>query len=523
MADEAQGHPPSNKRVTALPTPSSGGTENMAIAETTPALRLSDEQAGPDPNRFRALFVIAIAQLMIVLDASVVTIALPSAQHALHISVANRQWVMTAYTLAFGGLLLIGGRIADYLGRKRTFIVSLLAFAAASAVGGLAQDPAMLFGARAVQGAFAAVMAPASLSLLTVTFTDPQERSRAFGVYGAVAGGGAALGLVLGGLLTEYASWRWTLLINAPIAVITAAGALRVVKESRAEGDRHYDIPGAALVTAGLLALVYGFTRAETSGWGAAVTVALLAAGAALLVAFVVVERGVTHPLLPLRVVLDRNRGGAFLASLLVGIALFGVFLFLTYYFQGTLHYSPLRSGIAFLPFSGGIIVSAMVASQLLPRLGPRFLMTGGLAMAVVGLVWFTQIGVHTSYAGHVLPAELVVSLGLGFVFVPYSNTALIGVEPHDAGVASALVNATQQVGGSLGTALLNTVAASATAAYIAANHGPLAVAHGAVHGYVTGFIVSAAVLAAAMVVSAGLVKASRTDLPAGEGLPVPA
>jgi EmrB/QacA subfamily drug resistance transporter len=430
---------------------------------------------------------------------------------------------MTAYTLAFGGLLLIGGRVADYLGRKRTFVISLLAFAAASALGGLAQDPAMLFGARALQGAFAAVMAPASLSLLTVTFTDPKERSRAFGVYGAVAGGGAAIGLVLGGLLTQYASWRWTLLINTPIAVVAAVMALRVVNESRAEGDRHYDIPGAALITGGLLALVYGFTRAETSGWGAPVTVALLAGGAALIAAFVIVERVSAHPLLPLRVVLDRNRGGSFLASLLVGVALFGVFLFLTYYVQGTLHYSPLKTGVAFLPFSGGVIVSAMLASQLLPRLGPRVLMTGGLAMAVAGLVWFTQIGVDTSYASHVLPAELVVSLGLGFVFVPFSNTALVGVAPHDAGVASALVNATQQVGGSLGTALLNTVAASATAAYVAANHGPLAVAEGVVHGYVTGFVVSAAVLALAMVASVALVKASRFDLPAGEGLPVAA
>jgi EmrB/QacA subfamily drug resistance transporter len=471
-----------------------------------------------DPKRFRALLVIAIAQLMIVLDASVVTIALPSAQRALHISVANRQWVMTAYTLAFGGLLLIGGRVADYLGRKRTFVFSLLAFAAASAIGGLSQDAAMLFAARALQGAFAAVMAPASLSLLTVTFTDPHERSRAFGVYGAVAGGGAAIGLVLGGLLTQYASWRWTLLINAPIAVIAAAAALNVIRESRAEGDRRYDVPGAILVTGGLLALVYGFTRAETNGWGAVTTVALLVGGALLLVVFVARERLTSHPLLPLRVVLDRNRGGSFLASLLVGIALFGVFLFLTYYMQGTLHYSALKTGVAFLPFSGGIIVSAMVASQVLPRIGPRVLMTVGLAMAVVGLAWFTQIGLHTSYATHVLPPEVIVSLGLGFVFVPFSNTALVGVAPHDAGVASALVNATQQVGGSLGTALLNTVYASAAASYVASHHGFLGMANGAVHGYATGFVVSAAVLALAMVASAVLVNASRFDLPAGEG-----
>ncbi|MGH9105620.1 MAG: MFS transporter [Acidimicrobiales bacterium] len=482
-----------------------------------PALQPLDSDRSGDPRRFQALAVIAIAQLMIVLDASVVTIALPSAQRALHISVANRQWALTAYTLAFGGLLLIGGRVADFLGRKRMFMLSLLGFAAASALGGLAQDQAMLFGARALQGAFAAVMAPASLSLLTVAFHEPRERARAFGVYGAVAGGGAAIGLVLGGLLTEFASWRWTLLINVPIAIVAALAAARVVQESRAGGERRYDIPGAVMVTAGLVSLVYGFTRAETNGWAAPVTLGLLVAGAAMLAAFVFLERYSGAPLLPLRVVLDRSRGGAFLASLLVGIALMGTFLFLTYYFQGTLHYSALRSGFAFLPFSGGIIVSAMLASRALPRFGPRALMTGGLVMAAVGLAWFTQIGVQTSYVSHVLPAELVVSMGLGLVFVPFSSTALIGVANRDAGVASALVNATQQVGGALGTALLNTVAASATVAYAAAHHGMLATARAAVHGYATGFVVSAAILALAMVVSAGLVRASRYELQPGE------
>jgi len=473
----------------------------------------------PDPRRFRALAVIAVAQLMIVLDMSVVTIALPSAQHALHISVQNRQWALTAYTLSFGGLLLIGGRVADFLGRKRMFLISLLGFAASSAVGGLAVGSAMLFGARALQGAFAAVMAPASLSLLTVTFSEPRERARAFGVYGAVAGGGSAIGLVLGGVLTQYASWRWTLLINTPIAVIAAVAAAREIRESRAEGDRHYDVPGALTVTAGLVSLVYGFTRAGTDGWTAPITVLLLTTGVGLLIGFAMVERSSAAPLLPLRVLLDRNRGGAFLASLLVGISLMGTFLFLTYYLQGTLHYSALRSGIAFLPFSGGIVVSALAASQLLPRLGPRALMTGGLLMAAAGLAWFTQIGLHTSFAGHVLPAEVVTSIGLGFVFVPFSSTALIGVAHHDAGIASALVNATQQIGGSLGTALLNTVAASAAAGYLAVNHGALARALAPVHGYTTGFVYSAAVLALAMVVSATLITASRHDLPTGKAL----
>jgi MFS family permease len=327
--------------------------------------------------------------------------------------------------------------------------------------------------------------------------------------------------LVLGGLLTQYASWRWTLLINVPIAIAAAVAATREIRESKAEGQRRYDLPGAALVTGGLLALVYGFTRAETAGWGAPITVSLLAGGALLLAGFVLVESRSSAPLLPLRVVLDRNRGGSFMASLLVGISLMGTFLFLTYYLQGTLHYSALKSGFAFLPFSGGIIVSAILASQLLPRFGPRVLMSGGLMMAALGLAWFTQIGLHTTYGAHVLPAELVVSIGLGFVFVPFSSTALIGVAPRDAGVASALVNATQQVGGSLGTALLNTVAASATLGYLTVHHGALAPALGAVHGYTTGFVCSAAVLALAMVLAATLVRATRHDLRPADMMPI--
>lgn len=483
-----------------------------------PTAGAGGEVDGLDPRRFKALAVIAIAQLMVVLDASVVTIALPSAQRALHISVANRQWMLTAYTLAFGGLLLLGGRIADFFGRKRVFIASLLGFATASALGGLAQSAAMLFAARALQGAFAAAMAPAALSLLTVAFTEPRERAKAFGVYGAIAGGGAAIGLVLGGALTEYASWRWTLLINVPIALTAAAFALREVRESRAEGSVRLDIPGTVTVTGGLLALVYGFTKAESSGWAAPVTVGLLVAAVVLLVAFVRIELRSPNPLLPLRVVLERNRGGAFLASLLVGIAMFGMFLFLSYYLQGTLHYSALKSGFAFLPFSGGIIVAATLASRLLPRFGPRAVMSVGVALALVGLVWFTQLGVDSTYVAHVLPSEIVMSFGLGLAFVPLSSTALIGVADHDAGVASALVNTTQQVGGSLGTALLNTIAASATATYLASRaHTPAVVAAGTVHGYTTAFDFSVGLMALALVATVTLVRANRHDLPAGE------
>ncbi len=466
--------------------------------------------AGPDldPKRFRALAIIAVAQLMVVLDASVVIIALPSAQRALHISTANRQWMLTAYTLSFAGLLLLGGRIADYFGRKRMFVISLIGFAGASALGGLAQNSAMLFGARALQGAFAAVMAPAALSLLTVAFTEPKERARAFAVYGGIAGGGAAIGLILGGVLTEFASWRWTLLINVPIAVVAAVAAFRYVSESRASASHGYDLPGAATVTGGLLALVYGFTKAGTDGWSASTTVILFAAAAVLLVAFVAIEQRAAHPLLPLRIVLDRNRGGSFLASLLVGTAILGTFLSLTYYFQGVLHYSALKTGFAFVPFSLGIITGATAASRLLPRFGPRALLTGGLLMAVTGLALFSTLDVHSTYLSTVLPAEIIVSLGMGLSFVAMNSTALVGVNSQDAGVASALVNATQQTGGTMGAALINTIATSATVSYLA-THGtsPASLTAGAIHGYTTAFVFSAIVLALAATAAFTLIR----------------
>ena len=473
-----------------------------------------------DPRRFRALGIIAVAQLMIVLDATVVTIALPSAQRALHISVANRQWVMTAYTLAFGGLLLLGGRIADYLGRKRMFVYSLLGFAGASAVGGLAANAGMLFAARSVQGAMAAVMAPAALSLITTTFVEPKERARAFGVYGAISGGGAAIGLILGGLLTEYVSWRWTLLINVPIAIMTAVVATRLVSESRSEGrGAHYDVSGAVTSTAGLLAIVYGFTRAEVDGWGSPVTVSIVAAGAALLAAFTVVEWRSVNPLLPIRVVADRNRGGSFLAALLAGIAMFATFLFLTYYFQQTLGYSAIRAGFAFLPFSVGIVVGAGLASRFLPRTGPRPVLVIGFLLAASGLMVFAGVQQQSAFFAHIMPAELLVSVGMGLSFVPMSSTALVGVEASDAGVASALVNTTQQTGGSLGVSLLNTVAASATASYLkghATGAGSAAVkTAAAVHGYTTAFTVSAGLLGAAAILALLMVRATHADLPA--------
>ena len=465
-----------------------------------------------NPRRWAVLAVIAIAQLMIVVDASIVTIALPHAQAALGISNANRQWVITAYTLAFGGLLLLGGRIADYAGRKRILLVGLLGFAFASALGGLAPDASVLFTARAVQGAFAALMAPSALAILNVTFKDPAERARAFGVYGAIAGGGLAIGLLGGGVLTEFASWRWCLLVNTPIAVFAAIAVFRLVDESRTERTAGYDIPGALTSTLGLVALVYGVTEAQTKGWGAGITIGLLAAAVVLLVGFVAIERTSAEPLLPLRVVTERNRGGAFLASGLVGVALFGTFLFLTYYLQQTLGYTPLKSGFAFLPLSVGIVMSAAVTSSLMTRIAPRWLMLAGLILAGAGMLWFTQLGVHSGFWPHVFPAEVVMSVGMGLVFVPVSSTALIGVAGGDSGVASAMINTTQQVGGSIGTALLNTIAASATAGYIAL-HGVHATASGYVHGYATAYLAGTGFIAAAVIATLLLINARTHDV----------
>jgi EmrB/QacA subfamily drug resistance transporter len=491
------------------------------------SITTSDTRVTPDISpdsgnrRWLALAVIAVSQLLIVLDATITTIALPTAQKALHISDANRQWVITTYALAFGGLLLLGGRIADYTGRKRAFIIGLLGFAAASALGGAAVNEGMLFAARALQGAFGALMAPAALSLLTVTFTDAKERARAFGVYGAIAGGGGAVGLLMGGLLTEYASWRWTLLVSAPIAILAALAAFRFVGESRAEGNTRYDLPGAFTSTLGLVALVFGFTKASSDGWGAAATVESLVAAGILLLAFVIIELRSSHPLLPMRVILDRNRGGSYLSALLLGVGLFGVFLFLTFYLQITLGYSALQTGVAFLPFTLGIILGAGLSAQLLTRVGPRVLMAGGLLLAAVGMVMLTRIGVDTGFWSHVFPAELVISFGIGVTFGPMSNTALVGVADHDAGVASALINTSQQIGGSLGTALLNTIFTSAVAGYLTAHQhditspsqlpGLQAVA--TVHSYTVAFWVSAALIGVASLIAFLLVRASRAEV----------
>ncbi|MFI5830587.1 MFS transporter [Streptomyces sp. NPDC051578] len=434
-----------------------------------------------DPSRWKALVFIALAQLMVVLDATIVNIALPSAQTDLGISDGNRQWVITAYALAFGGLLLFGGRIADKWGRKKTFITGLAGFALASALGGAATGEAMMLGARALQGAFGALLAPAALSLLAVMFTDAKERAKAFGIYGAIAGGGGAVGLILGGFLTEYLNWRWTFFVNIPFAIIAAAGAWLVIREPAGGRNRaRLDVPGVILSTLGLVALVYGFTRAESAGWSDALTVAMFVSSAVLLSGFVLVERKVNAPLLPMRVLLDRNRGGVYLSLGLAVIAMFGLFLFLTYYLQVVKGFSPVKTGFAFLPMIAGMITgSTQIGARLMTRVPPRLLMGPGFLLAATGMLLLTQLEVGSSYPALILPAQLLLGLGMGSAFMPAMSLATHGVNPADAGVASAMANTSQQVGGAIGTALLNTIAASATAAYLT-DHAAQAAAGGA-------------------------------------------
>ncbi|MGV9609232.1 MFS transporter [Streptomyces sp. NPDC003631] len=495
------------------------------MSETVLSEGRDPQQASTDNRRWRALFFISLAQLMVALDATIVNIALPSAQHDLGISDANRQWVITAYGLAFGGLLLFGGRVADLWGRKRAFAIGLTGFALASAVGGAAQNEATLLGARALQGVFGALLAPAALSLLAVMFTDAKERAKAFGIYGAITGGGGAVGLILGGVLTEYLNWRYTFFVNVPFAIVAALGAIMVIREP-AEGRNRspLDIPGAVLATLGLVSLVYGFARAESSGWSDATTIGLFVASVVLLVAFAVTEAKVKAPLLPLRVVTDRNRGGVFLSLGLAVIGLFGLFLFLTFYLQIVRGYSPVKTGFAFLPSIVGIAVgSTQIGARLIPRLAPRLLMGPAFLLSAIGMLLLTWMTVDSSYAGLLLPGSLLVGLGIGTAFTPAIVLATHGVEARDAGVASAMANVSQQLGGAIGTALLNTIAASATASYLVAHAATsgsarqLLQSEGLVHGYVSGIWAAFGILAAASVVAFIFINLPRLDAGAPE------
>src|SRR5580693_2383522 len=456
------------------------------------------------PNRWAVLALLGVAQLMVVLDATIVTIAIPSAQKALHFSTENRQWIVTAYALAFGSLLLLGGKLGDLSGRKRTLIAGLVGFAIASAIGGLAQSFGVLVAARTLQGAFGALLAPSALGLLTVTFEGSPDRPTAFGIFGAIAGGAASLGLILGGALTQVLSWRWCLYVNLVIAVPTTIVAFRLLVNHAAPQRDPIDIPGVLTSALGLFALVFGFSNAETHSWGATATIVALLASPLLLTAFVLIERRVKHPLLPLHIIWDRGRGGAYTTIALAGAGTFAVFLFLTYFLQQQLGLSPLTAGLAFLPPTAVLVVTSTTAqTRVIQHTGVKPLVLAGTALGAIAMFLFTRLTPGSSYATNVLPGLLVLGVGMGCIFAPAFSTATLGVEGREAGVASAMVNTSQQVGGSVGTSLLSTIFASAVASY-AASHVPspgLADA-AAVHGYTTAFWWSVGIFALGFVLA---------------------
>ncbi|GAB3585598.1 MFS transporter [Leifsonia lichenia] len=469
---------------------------------------LTSMSQNPPPvstRRWWTLVTVALAQLMVVLDSTVVNIALPSAQADLGFSNADRQWIVTAYSLAFGSLLLFGGRLSDLIGRKRAFIIGLIGFAGASALGGAAGTFGMLVGARALQGAFGALLAPTALAVLTTTFTIPKERARAFGIFGAIAGAGGAVGLLLGGFLTEQLDWRWNLYINVVIAIVAVIGASIFVSSVARSGPRpKLDVPGTILVSGALFSLVYGFSNAETDGWDSPQSWGLLAASAVLLVAFVLWQRRAAHPLLPLSIVLDRNRGASYSSILIAGAGMFGIFLFVTYYLQTTLKFTPIQTGLGFLPMIVMLVIAAQLSTNIfVPRFGPKVMVPIGMSIAAIGMVYLTHLGVTANYASDVLPALMILGTGMGSIMPAAIQTATLGVDRHFAGVASAMVNTSQQVGGSIGTALLNTLAATAATNYVASHLPPTAsvAAEAAVHSYATaywwgaGFFVFGAIL----------------------------
>jgi EmrB/QacA subfamily drug resistance transporter len=456
-------------------------------------------------KRWWILAVVAVAQLMVVLDATIVNIALPSAQADLGFSDGNRQWIVTAYALAFASLLLLGGRIADLFGRKTAFLVGVVGFAAVSALGGAANGFGMLVTARALQGAFGALLAPAALSILNTTFTDAREKAKAFSVYGAIAGAGGAVGLLLGGVLTDAFDWRWTLYVNVLIAVVAFAGGWLLLTNHRDARNARLDVPGTVLVAGGLFSLVYGFSNAETHDWSSPLTWGFLIAGGVLLAAFTWWQTRTAHPLLPMRILLDRNRSASFLAVLISAGGMFGVFLFLTYYLQLNLGFSPTKTGVAFLPMVGALMVAAQLGTTaLVPRIGPKAVVPVGFAIAAVGMAWLTGIGNGSSYLSAVLPQLIVTGAGLGLVMPAAMQLATGGVAAEDAGVASATVNAMQQVGGSIGTALLNTLAASAATDYLAGRdpRNKLVQAQATIESYTTAFWWSAVLFAAGAVIA---------------------
>jgi EmrB/QacA subfamily drug resistance transporter len=501
---------------------STQSTADAHVGDPEPPAQLTKQPTDAEkPNhRWWVLGVIALAQLMVVLDATVVNIALPSAQKALGFSDGNRQWIVTAYSLAFGSLLLLGGRLADLIGRKVVFLTGVVGFAVASALAGAAQNFEVLVSGRALQGLFGAMLAPAALSLLNTTFTDAKERAKAFGIYGAIAGAGGGIGLLLGGVLTEHLSWRWTLYVNLVFAVVAFIGGMALLRKGAPADRPKLDVPGTVLVTTGLFGIVYGFSNAETHHWGSPMTWGFLVLGAVLVATFSWWQTRVEHPLLPMRVLLDRNRGASFAILAISGAGMFGVFLFLTYYLQLSLHYTPVKTGLAFLPMIGSLMVAAQLATNtLLPRFGPRPIVPAGMALGGVGMAWLTALDLNSSYAANVLPPLIVIGLGLGLVMPTVMSVATGGVGAEDAGVASAAVNTMQQVGGSIGTALLNTLAATAATSYLTSHKpGKAALAQAQLHSYSTAYWWSAALFAVGTVLAVLMFRSGRPEqAPDGE------
>jgi EmrB/QacA subfamily drug resistance transporter len=470
---------------------------------------------GPDRQRWLILGVIGLGQVMVIMSLTVMNIALLSAQQALHFTTADRQWVVTAYTLTFGSLLLLGGRLADLLGRKVTFLTGLVGFAVVSAIGGASVNFAMLITARACQGAFAALLVPSALSILTTTFTTPKDRGRAFAVYGAIAGAGGAIGLLLGGALTEYLSWRWTLYVNLIFAGVAFAGGALLLTRQPSRARPRLDIPGTLLSCGGMFCLVYGFANAASHSWATPSTYGFLAAGVVLLAVFAWWQGRAAHPLLPPRVVLDRNRGGAYLSFFIAAVGLFGIFLFMTYYLQQTLAYSPLVTGVAFLPLSGGLVLASNLSTiVLMPRVGPRPLVASGMLAAAGGAVWLAQLGPHTGYTAGVLGAIILAGIGLGLVIAPVINTGTFGVAAQDAGEASATVTVGPPLGATGGTAQQSTIFATAVTSYLTANIAAARIIGrqaltglALVHGYDTVFWWTAGIFAGGAVIGGALLR----------------
>jgi EmrB/QacA subfamily drug resistance transporter len=465
----------------------------------TAALSPPAASRGPAVNRWLVLVIACIAQFMVILDATIVNVALPSIQRGLHFSASNLQWVINAYTLVFGGFLLLGGRAADLIGRKRLFVAGVVLFSAASLLNGVAQSSGMLIAGRALQGLGAALLSPAALSIITTTFTENSERTKALGVWSAIAAGGGAVGLLLGGVLTDLVSWPWIFIVNVPVGIVAFALALRYVPESKADlPHRSFDLAGAVTVTGGLIVLVYAIVKAQAFGWGSGRTIGLIAAAVALLVAFVVIERRSVAPLVRLSIFRVRTLAVADSVLLLVASGMFGMFFFASLYVQEILGYSPLRAGLAFLPVTGGIVVGAGIAQQLIRRVGVRNVALVGILLATVGMVVLTQVPVRGSYTADLLPGLLPMSIGMGLTFVPITLLGTGGVSADDAGLASGLFNTAQQVGGSLGLAILSTLAASQTSSLLSGAHAHASGAAGLVarvSGYHVAFAAAAVML----------------------------